>query len=211
MKQKLTTPGQLKWLSKLMAFDFEITYKKGVENVVADAHSRVHSSEIFCMAITSVSIDIYPLIQATWDTDSCRKTLISELKQNLNTKSKYSWIGEQLRRKGRLVVGDDQDLRLKIINLFYNTSSGGHSGVLATYKRLSSLFYWPNMEKQIRNYSRECDICQRYNMITLPTRGYCSHCLFQKRLGLRSALIPCPIVNLLYWWWLIDSPSMLTS
>ena len=160
MQQKLTTPGQLSWLSKLMAFDFEITYKKGVENVVADALSRVHSSEVFCMAITSVSTDLYPLVQATWTSDPQLKAIIDELQQDPQMNSKYSWIGDQLRRKGRLVVGNDQNLRLQIVHLFHDSSSGGHSGIHATYKRLSSLFYWPNMEKQIRQYIRECDVCQ---------------------------------------------------
>ena len=162
LKQKLTTPGQLSWLSKLMAFDFVISYKKGTDNVAADALSRVHSSDILCMAITSVSTDLYPLIEASWTTDDSLKALVHELEQNPSLNSKYSWLGDQLRRKGRLVVGNDSDLRLKIIHLFHNTSSGGHSGILATYKRLSSLFYWPNMEKQIRNYIRACDVCQRF-------------------------------------------------
>lgn len=123
MHQKLTTPGQLSWLSKLMAFDFEITYKKGVENVVADALSRVHSSEVFCMAITSVSTDLYPLIMDTWNSDPYLKAMVEELKQDPHSNSKFSWIGDQLRRKDRLVVGDDQALRLRIIQLFHDSST----------------------------------------------------------------------------------------
>ncbi|XP_042059609.1 uncharacterized protein LOC121804134 [Salvia splendens] len=96
LKQKLSTPAQLSWLSKLMAFDFEITYKKGVENLVADALSRVHSSEIFCMALTTISTYIYPMIQATWETDTQLKTLITDLQQNPDANSKFSWIGNQL-------------------------------------------------------------------------------------------------------------------
>ena len=110
--------------------------------MVVDALSRVHSSDILCMAITTVSTDLYPLIEATWSTDQHLSAVISEFKQNPQSPSKYSWIGGQLRRKGHLVVGNDVDLRLKIVQLFHNSSSGGHSGVLATYKRLSSLFYW---------------------------------------------------------------------
>lgn len=131
------------------------------------------------MAITTISTDIYPLIQASWDTDSSLKAQITELqqnpavqsKQNPAVQSKFSWLGGQLQRKGRLVVGNDQPLRLKIIELFHNSSAVGHSGILATYKRLSSLFYWPNMEKQIRNYIHKCDACQRFKYDNSASSG----------------------------------------
>nr|GEZ49625.1 reverse transcriptase [Tanacetum cinerariifolium] len=40
----MSTPTQLKWLPKLIGFDSEIQYKKGVENVTTDALSRLQSS-----------------------------------------------------------------------------------------------------------------------------------------------------------------------
>ncbi|XP_027093589.2 uncharacterized protein [Coffea arabica] len=40
LDQKITTPLQQKWLAKLMGMDYEIQYKRGRENVVADALSR---------------------------------------------------------------------------------------------------------------------------------------------------------------------------
>jgi hypothetical protein len=38
--QKISTTAQQKWLYKLMGFNFSIEYKKGKENIVADALSR---------------------------------------------------------------------------------------------------------------------------------------------------------------------------
>ncbi|XP_075074667.1 uncharacterized protein LOC142162239 [Nicotiana tabacum] len=41
LEQKLHTGNQLKWIIKLMQYDFEIEYKKGKENKAADALSRL--------------------------------------------------------------------------------------------------------------------------------------------------------------------------
>ncbi|GJZ71379.1 hypothetical protein Tco_0635230 [Tanacetum coccineum] len=41
---RITTPTQMKWLPKLMGYDYEVEYKKGSENDAADALSRLESS-----------------------------------------------------------------------------------------------------------------------------------------------------------------------
>nr|GEX43424.1 hypothetical protein [Tanacetum cinerariifolium] len=45
LDQRLITPFQSKWFPKLLGFDYEISYKKGSENIVADALSRVEGSD----------------------------------------------------------------------------------------------------------------------------------------------------------------------
>ena len=40
LKQKLSLEEQQKWVIKMLRYNFEIIYKKGKQNVVADALSR---------------------------------------------------------------------------------------------------------------------------------------------------------------------------
>ena len=43
LQQRITFPSQHSWFTKLMGYDYDICYKKGKENVVANALSRVNN------------------------------------------------------------------------------------------------------------------------------------------------------------------------
>jgi hypothetical protein len=45
LQQRIGTPAQQRWLSKLLGFDFEVKYKQGKENKAVDALSRIHTTE----------------------------------------------------------------------------------------------------------------------------------------------------------------------
>lgn len=87
--------------------------------------------------------------------------MVAELKdKGHDQEGIYTWQGGVLRRKGKMVVGNNSDLKNKIMQLMHDSSQGGHSGVLATTKRISLFFYWKGLEKDVRNYIRSCAICQ---------------------------------------------------
>lgn len=57
-EQKITTALQQKGLIKLMGLDFSIQYKKGKENLVADALSRhieFNGNEVECQVIVATA------------------------------------------------------------------------------------------------------------------------------------------------------------
>ncbi|GKA81469.1 putative mitochondrial protein [Tanacetum coccineum] len=115
MDQRFTTPAQMKWLPKLMGFDYEIIYKKGTKNVAADALSRLSNTR--------------ELLQ------------IVKFQNNKNSVKHYQWSAQQLLRKGKLVISDDQQLRQELFKHFHEGSQGGHSGVQATLKRMGAQVY----------------------------------------------------------------------
>jgi hypothetical protein len=41
LEQRLSSEKQQKWVTKILGYDFEIVYKKGKKNVVADELSRM--------------------------------------------------------------------------------------------------------------------------------------------------------------------------
>jgi hypothetical protein len=40
LEQRLSSKDQQKWVTKMLRYDFEIMYKKGKQNIVANALSR---------------------------------------------------------------------------------------------------------------------------------------------------------------------------
>ncbi|GJY92286.1 putative mitochondrial protein [Tanacetum coccineum] len=64
LDQRISTPTQMKWLPKLMGFDYEIQYKRGTKNVVADVLSRMQGSpQLLSMMLSSISSDVQQRIK----------------------------------------------------------------------------------------------------------------------------------------------------
>ncbi|GKB18535.1 retrotransposon-related protein [Tanacetum coccineum] len=69
--------------------------------------------------------------------------------------------GYELRGKGKLVVGNDEAVRLKLITYFHSSVVGVHSGVQETLKRIYVFFYWKGLGKMVKHQIYLCDVCQR--------------------------------------------------
>ena len=58
LEQILSLEEQKKWVTKMLGYDFEIIYKKGKQNVIADALSRKDEDvEAFICAISIIKPD----------------------------------------------------------------------------------------------------------------------------------------------------------
>ncbi|GJV70189.1 putative mitochondrial protein [Tanacetum coccineum] len=162
LNQKLTTPFQFKWLPKLLGYDYEIVYKKKSKNVVVDALSRMDSSREFLhISVSSVSSGVWDKMKVSWKNDLDTQNLIKSLEHHSYKGNKYSWTGEILKRKGKVVVGNDPELRKELVQHFHDEAIGGHSGAHVTMKKLGSLFYWKGLKKMVKQMVRDCDVCQR--------------------------------------------------
>nr|GEW94209.1 putative mitochondrial protein [Tanacetum cinerariifolium] len=160
LENKLSTPFQKKWVSKLLGYNYEIQYKKGVENQVADALSRITSGDLLSIAVSSLNSNLLDLIKQSWVQDAMCQKLISDITQDPNSHPKYQWSNQELRKKKKLVIGNSPELKQKL-SWMHDSPHGGHSGVQATCKRIGALFYWPKLKQAVRDYVRECDTCQR--------------------------------------------------
>ncbi|RVW97424.1 Transposon Ty3-G Gag-Pol polyprotein [Vitis vinifera] len=171
LEQRVTTPTQQAWVAKLMQYNYEIRYKQGKENVAADALSRIQPAELFVLSTTILNTQLYDLIKESWGVDLELQKIIKAKEADPSAYPKYSWRGEELRRKGKLVVGVNEQLRREILNSFHDSPTGGHSGVYVTTKRISAVVYWKGLRKFVREYVRNCSVCQRFKPENKPYSG----------------------------------------
>ena len=60
----------------------------------------------------------------------------------------------------RIVVANSTDTKRVILEAFHGHPMAGHFGVTKTLKSITTRFYWPNVEREVRDHVRNCSSCQ---------------------------------------------------
>ncbi|KAL5698643.1 hypothetical protein ACHQM5_029654 [Ranunculus cassubicifolius] len=157
LDQRITTLLQQKWLTKLLGYDYEIIYKKGNQNIPADALSRAFE----CNAISVLQPEWLNELAQSWEHDKFAQDTIAKLIISPSCMPDYSWTHNVLRFKGKLFVGSSGTLRRQIWEQLHASASGGHSGVRATLHRIQSYFFWPRLRADITFWNSACEVCQQ--------------------------------------------------
>jgi len=87
-----------------MGYDYEIQYRQGKENLVADGLSRLYGMQLLPLTLSSISSDLMASIKASWTQDPFLQQLIHTLEEG-QQHPKYVWQQGILYRKGKVVVG----------------------------------------------------------------------------------------------------------
>ncbi|GJW91288.1 ty3-gypsy retrotransposon protein [Tanacetum coccineum] len=159
LTQVVQSPEQYKWASKLLGYDFEVHYKPGKENRVADALSRIEESQLL-----SLSTPIFPWLQELreyYTNTQEGREFLSRVAQQVDALPGHHIHDGLVYIHDRLFIPDIPSLRLKLLKEFHSSTIGGHSGITATIKRISGSFSWPGLRKDVTRFIRECTICQQ--------------------------------------------------
>lgn len=96
LQQRITTTNQQERMAKLLGFDFEVVYKVGVENKVADALSRQHEDAEL------QTIKSYPFwqqsnqLQQEVSNDPLLKNIVEAIQKDPNAKPGFALKGDIL-------------------------------------------------------------------------------------------------------------------
>ncbi|CAH9140159.1 unnamed protein product [Cuscuta epithymum] len=170
LHQRVTTPSQQDWISKLLGYDFEITYKPGKTNNAADALSRQHET----MHLSAISLPVWAdwsELESAISRDAYLHSIYEQLQRDPASSPPFQLINGRLFYKGRIVLPANSPWISKLLEEFHSTPMGGHSGAYRTYRRLAANVYWKGMMKRVQQFVSECLICQKNKYETLSPAG----------------------------------------
>lgn len=94
-----------------MGYDYSIVYKKGKENIVADALFRCLVQEAQLQTLTTITSDFLLRIQDSYKGHLHLEKLLAQLQADPLSNPVYMLQEGVLYRKGKIVVGFDPTLR----------------------------------------------------------------------------------------------------
>lgn len=82
----------------------------------------------------------------------------------------FTWLHGKLKRKGKLVIGNNLELKNQLLTWLHCSKRGGHSGRDVTIQKVKSLFYWKGLMKEVQAFIRSCVTCQisKYDHAAYP-------------------------------------------
>jgi len=140
-----------------MGWDFSIEYKKGKDNAVADTLSRQQQGDSLA-AISHVTFQLLMEAKDSCKTDPKLQKIVDKVRLHKGSYKHYTFDGIILRKKGKVVIGADPNIKRRILHHFHNTMMGDHLGDDLTCR---DQFYWKGLQKEVKTWVRECMICQK--------------------------------------------------
>jgi hypothetical protein len=156
---------------QLLAHDFEIEYKAGEENTVADALSR---NPVMCLSDKSGSLaqaqdkdnfcsDLKKYVQTTelpQNTETYLKRIINMAKDCSIVNDVLYYFHRRDGMRSKMAVVTPESLWHRVTEAAHNSWHGGHGGVDRTKDRVFLQYYWPGVHNYVANYVKHCERCQ---------------------------------------------------
>lgn len=159
-EQNLHSEMQRKAMTRLMGMQFKIVYRKGKDNVVADALSRL--PHLFALqAVSLLKPDWIQEVTNSYLTNPRAQELLQQLAIKSPDSIGYSLDNGIIRYKNKIWIAQNSALQTKLLHTFHSSALGGHSGITATYHRLKNHFTWKGMKKAVEDFIKQCTICQQ--------------------------------------------------
>ena len=170
--QPTISQRQARWMQLMQQFDFDIVYRPGKTNVVADALSR-HPT---LSAVAAASHGILARIAAAQRSDPFCRKVIAHIANGKGAMPDVVVTGTGLVMDStgpslRPYVPPDSALRTSLLHEYHDSPTAGHFGPDRTIECLARDYFWPDMKRCAEKYVRSCEVCQRAKPSTQAPQG----------------------------------------
>lgn len=182
MRQPNLSGRLARWALQLQGYKFTVSHRKGKDNVVPDALSRIPESEVASLELIPPEIDL--------DSPHFQDNDYKELKEKINSdKSKFPDIkivdgfvyvrtdhysGDELQENQAWKLWIPFHLRQQVLYRAHDSPISAHGGICKTLELIRRNFYWPGLVRDVRKYIQKCDVCKSSkapNFIMKPPMG----------------------------------------
>ena len=147
-------------MTKLVGLQFSIQYRKGVEDTVADALSRV--AHLFSVQSISTSKPVWVQeILNSYSVDPVACSMLQKLAVDPDSCPGFQLQEGLIKQDRKIRVVANSGLQTKLNQAFHASPVGGHSCILSPYHRVKQLFSWAGMKVAVENFVKQCAICQQ--------------------------------------------------
>ena len=178
----------LRWIERLSVFDYTMEYRKGDQNVVADALSRLstfsskpalddteNSNMIRTLNADHLSVDIikqqtqqdqalkkvYHFVQNGWPR---KRQVEQELQPFYTLRNEFSTENGYIVRNGdRIVVPP------ALVKGLLNKAHEGHPGIVRMKRKIRETYWWPGQDTSVEHHVKHCVGCQRSDKSLAPS------------------------------------------
>lgn len=157
-EQNLHSEMQRKAMTRLMGLQFKVIYRKGKENLAADALSRcAHLGAL--QAVSEAKPVWMQEVLNSYSTDSQAQSLLTQLAIVSPNTEGYSLDQRLIKFNGRVWIANNSALKTKVISALHSSAIGGHSGTKATYYRVKQFFHCKGLKTDVDCFVKQCAIC----------------------------------------------------
>ncbi|KAH7621132.1 putative Transposon Ty3-G Gag-Pol polyprotein [Nannochloris sp. 'desiccata'] len=158
--QQRLNPRQARWMLILQEYNLYVDYITGKANVVADALSRRPDLAMTVVIACQDSDWLLQVKEAYQENEQALK--IIKLIQN-GTSKDYAFDQRYIVRRTatgtQLYIPDVGTLRQDLMAEHHDSLLAGHFGIKKTAALLARSYFWPSMQKDVRNFVQSCERC----------------------------------------------------